>query len=239
MKFRGLKISIATDLAIVLTVGMLLVNFVTLSLWRQFMISYEIDKAKEMMSIISNPEIHECKALSDLILKSDQFTLSSEAYNLFYVDNTVIGKSDTIAEKAKKILALSAHSNTQLIKTYGSIWSILGLSTKEILVTQPITGCSGNAALGTYINMASIYSQILQKQSYVLVYILVNVIILSTIGFFRMRKTVVRPLEDLVQLSETYRGSDDLLSLSSSKSEFNQVALSLHSMISLIENDKE
>ncbi len=203
------------------------------------MASFAIEQAKSTLTFLTKNESGMCEDLP-LIVKS--FNKVQQNYDkeliIFANGRFLPPEINKKKDKITKNLILSYHSQTVLVDTFGNFQSIFGFGTKDILVTIPLKRCGGGS-VGMILHMQGVHESILRKQPYVMVYILVNIIILTTIGFFRMRKTVVRPLENLVQLSETYRSSDDLLSLSSSQSEFGHVASSLHSMLSRIENDKE
>jgi hypothetical protein len=67
----------------------------------------------------------------------------------------------------------------------------------------------------------------------------VNVIILSTIGLFRLVQLVVRPIEHLVTLTNTYQNDEDFPYVSDQhNNEFGQLSIALNRMLHRIDDDR-
>ena len=62
----------------------------------------------------------------------------------------------------------------------------------------------GAAAL-LVLELDSIYELIKQDQKIILVYLFVNLLLLSVVGLFRMIKLIVRPIDRIVEMTDSYQ----------------------------------
>jgi C4-dicarboxylate-specific signal transduction histidine kinase len=71
-------------------------------------------------------------------------------------------------------------------------------------------------------------------------YLIVNILLIATIGFFRLVKSTVKPVERLVRMTEEYDEKNDFLLFPSKEgNEFGQLSSSLNRMIRRIDNDRK
>lgn len=244
MIYKGLKFSIATNVAILLTIGMLLVNIVVVVLWQQHILGVSLDRGRSYLSILINNDLFDCDELqskSSLAISSYQKSIEGFGADLvFYLNRSLISKEHLNTPEILKILKRSADTQSEEIGSIGNMWSIIGLSVPQVVVSASLASkCGRGNSAGIVINLSNTSKTIIDKQSLVLVYILVNVIILTTIGFFRMTKIVVKPLESLVRLSESFNSRENnLLASLQKKSEIGHVATTLKNMFFKIEEDK-
>ncbi|MBM9614423.1 hypothetical protein JWJ90_08975 [Desulfobulbus rhabdoformis] len=85
-----------------------------------------------------------------------------------------------------------------------------------------------------------LYRNIWSLQRYIALYLLFNVIILTVIGFFRIRQFLLKPVERLLQLTQSYKDEQGVpfLALQES-SELGQLQVSLQQMLGRIRTDRE
>lgn len=84
------------------------------------------------------------------------------------------------------------------------------------------------------------YAKIRSLQRYIAVYLGINLIIFLVLGFFRVRKTILRPVERLLQLTNSYRDEQGVpfLALQDSN-ELAQLFTSMQQMLGRIRADRE
>jgi two-component system NtrC family sensor kinase len=81
----------------------------------------------------------------------------------------------------------------------------------------------------------------LKQMLYVLlIYIFINTIVFTFIGFYRISKTTAKPLQRLVKRAEAYQDDNEVFFLSENEdSEFNKLSKALNRMLQHIAEDKE
>jgi hypothetical protein len=85
----------------------------------------------------------------------------------------------------------------------------------------------------------AIDAQLWENEKIILAYMLANAVVLAVVGFFRMVKLVVRPLERLAEQADTYSLRHDFLPFPGrTGNEFGRLSLSLNRMIAQLEEDR-
>ncbi len=205
MYFKDLKASIAGSLALVITIGMVLVNIVIIALWQHQVSRVELDHARSILTVAkTSGNILSCSKYIQFLDNIRQSKVSANIDFFFSYDGVLYPSRGVNQEEVQTLLQQSVLSSTELERISGSFWSILGLKPKRLMLATPIKSCENGGAFAAVVKMNVIHNAIISKEPIILVYILVNIIILVTIGFFRMRNLVVTPLEKLVKQSETF-----------------------------------
>jgi signal transduction histidine kinase len=84
------------------------------------------------------------------------------------------------------------------------------------------------------------HAKIRSLQRYIAVYLGINLIILAVLGFFRIREMILRPLERLLQLTNSYRDEHGVPFLALRESnELAQLFISMQQMLHRISADRE
>ncbi|MFN2355915.1 MAG: sensor histidine kinase, partial [Desulfopila sp.] len=122
----------------------------------------------------------------------------------------------------------------------GGFWSLFGVSARDIVIARPVDECNGVEAVAMVVHVPDIVAELHGRQYAVWVYLLVNALILTILWFFRMRRLVIAPLENLVDMSESFGIAEaDYIGPVSQKNEFGQLADALGNMLGRIETDKQ
>ena len=96
------------------------------------------------------------------------------------------------------------------------------------------------SALALSGSLPGMYSDLRKGIKITLVYLLVNAFILTVVGFYRMVKLVIRPLEQVVQLADRSVGVSDTDNFfRADNNEFGQLAFRLRQLIKKREEDNE
>ncbi len=243
MIFRGLKQHIVITLAGVLVIGMVLVGMVVVIFWQRDLMRAEVNHAQAILRLWGTSERWYPKERSPHI--DDLQTLCSAAgsscRNVFLYDgNEIIRLHREENHEILRDMKTTALSGSGIVRFYGSSWGVYSPGMSSLFVSLPFKqGGGSGASLGMVVDLQSIHDHVRQQQSIIVVYIVVNVLILTVIGFFRMLKLVVRPVEKLVGISEAYKETEDFsFSLEKEGNEFGKLSLALNRMLSRIESDR-
>jgi C4-dicarboxylate-specific signal transduction histidine kinase len=245
MSFKGLKISIAINFAVLLMIGMLLVNMVGITLWQKHILAIAADQGRSLLTHLVEGQLQLCgqndKELLE-ILSQRKDAVNIDAEFLLYRDNRLLTSSPDVSDyRVIDAMRHSAQTQSEVIDSTASLWFNFGWIAKDVIVASPLERyCKDIDSLGVVVQVSKPNEYIADKQSIILAYILVNLIVLTTIGFFRMTKLVVKPLEKLVDLSESFNiQKPDILAAPARKNEFSNVAAALQNMFFRIEEDKK
>jgi signal transduction histidine kinase len=132
-------------------------------------------------------------------------------------------------------------SQKEIIQIAGNPWGILSLEKKYLLIAEPFTSAfpDKRKAAVVVIELDSIYETIFHNKEAIFVYLLVNVILLTIVGFFRLIAITVKPIERMVRMSQSYHDPDVLFfSGEQKRSEFGQLSMALNGMLYRIESDR-
>ena len=119
---------------------------------------------------------------------------------------------------------------------------MLTFSHKNLVVTKFVPAIDGtiNRSIIIETPLEPIYQQIRDDWKIVIYYILINLIIFSSIGFFRMYKLILKPIDRLVDISEKFSPGTDLSFYSGNlNNEFSKLSHGLNRMIGRIRDDNK
>jgi len=229
---------------LVLGVGMLLVNAVSMQLWKRQAVGADLDHARSLLAVLAG-----IRAAGDgeerfgeevkRIVRSDEAVVCVGVGNAQVKTGNIPPGCEDFAEALESALANAAHSgaaNNRLLPPPRG-------STRQnnlLLVAQPFRapdGATGGVAMVR--STAAIDAQLWENEKIILVYILANAMVLAVVGFFRMVKLVVRPLERLAEQADTYSVRHDFLPFPGrTGNEFGRLSSSLNRMIAQLEEDR-
>jgi len=124
----------------------------------------------------------------------------------------------------------------------GTQWAVLAFSHENLIVTKFVHAQNGELKTTIRIetSLEPIYQKIRDDWKIVIYYILINVIIFSSIGFFRLYRLVLKPIEKMVDISERYNSISELSFISGGpNSEFAKLSLGLNRMVTRIRDDNK
>ncbi len=250
MRSKGLKINMTITLVSLLTAGIFMVNFVVTILWQRDLISSEIRVSRSIITVITQQFFQ--KNLADFDISSsgkDIESIIEQAKGVcgaLYQDNRYVlfSKSSVCgSEQLRQLLKEVHRSGAESRKTFGNNFGRFFPGKRYLAVGVPIKSSGQALSSGSFalvFSLSPLYQSIRDSQRVVYVYIFVNVLILSVIGFFRFVKLTVKPLERLVSLTDSYSEKDGVpLFISREGDEFGQLSVALNKMMQRIENDRQ
>ncbi|MGB3221279.1 MAG: ATP-binding protein [Desulforhopalus sp.] len=250
MLFSGLRVQIAVTLAVLLTLGILLGNVVIIAFLQKGAVRTEVEHARSVWQtalsnngnrlnvnlLKSNDEFGTLKTLCGYTGKRCVGVLLSGGE--FWLKN---GLSE-LRTRGLQLAHESALSQKEIIRLDGNPWGVISIRDRYLFVAEPFQS-SGSEELKSAVmvlTLDSIYESIFDNKKAIFVYLLVNVIVLTVVGFFRLIKITVRPIERMVRMSESYHDSDVwFFSGEQKRSELDQLSMALNAMLYRIESDRE
>jgi len=244
---RGLRSNILITVAILLFMGMMLINLVTVLTVQRDLLRAEISRSELLLS-----------ALAAQVAAAAQFspqTAAGSAIRLIEQQSDVecltvldrLGRpmySSAACRTGELLVAHVRESLQQGLKTtrfVGKTWGVFWLQDRYVLVTTPLfrDGVAVGAA-GVTTSLEGIYTRLRRSQKIFLIYIGINTVILTFIGLHRISRIYLDPLKRLANRAEDYREEDGLLfNVRKEDNELHQLSRALNLMLGRIAEDKE
>jgi len=239
----GLKTKISATLLILLFIGMLLVNVVVVFFWQRSLVLAEINHTEAVVNLwykksvfLSSDQMSSPKSLMEVCL-----AIGASCKNVGFFD----GEKEYSIHKGAKfdLSALLRRGHTEkkpIRQTAGQIWKMFIFGGKYLYQVLPLKSDNRDRyTIALAIDLESIYEKISEKQPLIFYYIAINAIVLATIGFFRLAKYFLRPIDKLISLSESYTNADGMIFSSyQADNEFGKLSFALNSMLGRINEDK-
>ena len=248
MRLQGIKISLTLIVGGLLLMSMLLVNFVLIIFWQRDAVQREIGRDQAVLGRILDrlpAEASVVQGLSpDFFSFADFYSSVEKGRILLFTGSknpAASTPSDSFTPLLVETIAEAMQTGQPVLHYSGSFLGLLSFRNHVLVIAQPIVR-QGRVigVVGINRSLEPMFQTLWRAETIVLVYILINLLIFSVIGFFRMRKLIVRPIDRLVQLADQYTDQQTfLLAAESPGGEFGQLATSLNSMLARIEQDRQ
>ena len=261
MRLQGMKTRLVLIVGFLLLTGMLLVNFVLIIFWQRDASRRELrhDEAvlAHLLSLLPADPVDLRNLSPDYFSFADFYHNGEAGQMILFVTDEKGLKPYTNPAGASQLLkgvdsehvqyllndaaAESIETGHQVIHYSGVFPGFIHFRSHALIHAWPVL--RQGEVVGTVAvvrSLESVFQTLWRVEKIVLLYILVNVMVLVVIGFFRLVKLVIRPIEQLVELADQYSEKDLVLfSADNSGSEFKVLSNSLNSMLTRIELDRE
>ena len=248
---RGLKTNVILTIAILLFLAMLLVDFVLIIMTQKELVRAEINKGIILLDAASKPLVDATADNSPHSREAIFTDFEALAYRsgyrgiLIQIDRDHILWSAcpdiTLENELKGLGQMALQSGEGQSRYQGSAWGVFGKQDRNLIIAAPLKS-EGRviAAVSIAKPLESIYATLRRSQQILVLYILINTLILTLIGFYRLSKIFLRPINRLVQRAEEYKEDDGIFFLARKEdNEFQKLSKSLNSMLNRISEDKQ
>ena len=250
MRF-GLKAKFTLNLLIILLVAMFLLDLVIMMVTRQALIRVEADKARialatlEALAFTDDKDLHGAQNLSGIspqiksVLQESQIVcgrLEDKRQRVYQWGRDCPEKAD-LAVYADR----AAGQDKPILEFLGSVWSGFYERSQYMIVAGPVTAGSRPAgSICMVFDLGPAYASLDKTQKIIIYYILINALLLTFFGVYRLWQITGKPLQKLVRRADEFQPDGDLLFLSDdTESEFNRLSRSLNRMLENIDADKK
>ena len=213
-------------------------------LWQRDAMKHEIILARTVVSqvleneLFSGKEQEAVRQLFQTVFPKDR--RGGVQLNFGELKSVVPRKFELAAPLAALVSSVPKASQ-ELIKIDGSFWDMGGMFQQALYIVMPIEQKGrvvGSIAVAH--SLVPYYARFRQAERSIAVYICINILILTVVGFFRLVHVVVKPIDRLVRLTDQYHDiGQDLFAAGSGGNEFGKLTTSLNSMLSRIKQDRK
>jgi two-component system, NtrC family, sensor kinase len=245
MRSKGIKSRIAITLAVLLSLGMFLTSMVVTIFWKRSLMHAEKERVVSALSTIvrianetqDDKEIFSQRTLAYLRhdLNASCIIVSINTLGTCIPENCDRTNS-TLREQLKQAISAGVASS----KTIDSLQNLPFSGHKLLITAIPFKRHGMQGGIGIVSSLQSADDKVSQGRQLASLYIFINVIILTTVGLFRLIQVVVRPIEQMVKLTDAYQSTEDSLFFSDKEgNEFGQLSLALNKMLRRIDDDRQ
>lgn len=258
MAARALKTNIIISMAMLLMIGMLLIDFVALRSIQRNMIQDKVSKgyfaAVQVRDAISMDFPNDIQALSRRLAPGFADILFEGDFSGIYLmgtGNRVIysvgeesgsaGRESGLNAALEKSMGETLASGKRSAALYGSTWGVFWYQRRHLILSVPVRdGAAVVASVGMLMNLEPMYAGQRKSQRLVFFYIAVNMVILTVIGFLRLSKVYLEPINRLVEMAEGYQETDGVFfPVRRQDNELSKLSKALNSMVHRISEDKK
>lgn len=244
------KIRIVITFAIMLIVVMLLQSIVVMFLGVRASIREDVTWARqtlqrEAISVTLSAESGERREVRpELMTPVGPRGEENETFSCTYLELagewTAEQSEYRFADKLRSLSQQARDQKNSVVGFAGAGWNTFLFRSEVAIIAVPLVNRKGQVigSITAERSLLPIYFQYEQDLRIALCYLLVNAILFSILGFFRISHLFFRPLDSLVQKAEAYHPDEQaLFMLSDNESPFRKLSSSLTTMFERIERD--
>jgi len=243
MSMRGLKSSLIINLLLVLSGAMLLIDLVMLSAARQEQLRERLKTGQTMLAAVGALTDGELLAFApsqfaDLLGEAEAGCLKIFGPGVQPLVNfgSACSRDELLRQAAQEAISAGLPVGSLSGGDLGFFWPGKNL----LIVARPVLfGNRKVGAIGAELSLASLYQSLRNSQRAFLVYFLINLTLFVMLGFFRLYRSIVRPIDRLVATAAEFRDDDQFAFRADERdSEFNRLSRSLNKMLNCIKRDR-
>jgi two-component system NtrC family sensor kinase len=151
------------------------------------------------------------------------------------------GQERHLSESAALAATEAIGSGLPATRFIGTTWGLFWMQSRYLCIAVPVfkNGMIVGGA-GVVLPLENMYAQLRRSQKLFFLYVLVNTLIFTLIGVYRISKIYLEPVQRLVKRADEYREDDGLIfAVRKEDNELHQLSKSLNRMLARISEDKE
>lgn len=226
LPLHSLRISILAQLAFLIVAAMLLISVVMISFQEHAFIQGKLRQGrllaltlslqfKEMRNAAAKSRMGHPAGSPDknglsLLMRTSGFTGAS----LMDHTGTVIFTSGPGGRLRQKGIAQARQTlvtRKSTTRFSGQTWGVLWLASDAVIMSAPVL--DGRHLLGSvavWSSLRNVYQEIRRSEKLILIYILLNTLVLISVGLYLLSRSVVNPVHKLLHITEAFRKGESL-----------------------------
>jgi len=252
LKQFDIKIKIAMLIALLLLVAMTLLDMVMVFATQQFLIKYEKQKAGILVATIG---------ASTTVIEGGKNGTSGSAENsggltAILADSNVVsgiwmnsrgdiwwipGLEDTPQSLLDRLSQTAMTRRDVQVKMTGATWGVFWRQKKYLTMAGPVYRDGRMVGVaGVTISLDRVFSQLRNVQKFIGTYLLINMVILTLLGIYRIHQLALRPIMKIIGRAEAFRPGDaEFLPEENGENELSRLSRSVNRVFDLNREDQE
>lgn len=236
----GLKLKLFLTLSVMLAMGLCLQSLIIIFFDVRLAVSDDVESAKRVLQTLAGT-VTGREGLISLLAEQQRGD-----FGCFVTEDRQTHNQEKISCRFSQVMLMKAKqaktTGALVVGFAGTIWHVFMPFRETVIIAAPLKDGAGQVigSLAAERSLLPIYTRYEQEAFVAFLYIMVNTLIFSTLGFFRLVPLIFRPLDRLVKKAENYHpdlhgsfgfGEDD--------SVFRRLSVSLNSLVQRIEGDNQ
>lgn len=251
MGARGLKAKITINFTLLLLVGMVSIDLVTMMTAQRNLIRSEVSKGKAIARLVAGYLIAQPSS-EDFLQSSDAraqlgFALDEAGASCLVLlgrnqQQLGFGISRCTLQEEVAALAQQAYSTgEESVHFIGSTFGFFWMQHEYLVIVSPLRrGEEVVASFSLMVSLEGIYRSLRHSQQILFLYLVVNTVILAFVGIYRVFKLYLQPLARLAKRAEDYKEDDDILfAVRKEDNELQRLSAALNGLLRRLSAEKE
>ena len=251
MAIRGFRTKIAFNVALLLILSAVITDILVVLVLQGLLVRTRLERDAHLMERVGRLVMPAENALNESpgskfsmipedILSRDMFpavAVFDRDRNLLYERDVQDYPLSTLKVAADKTL----QTGRAIRENTGATWAVFWWSAPAALITVPIeSGGRISGAIAAIVPLSPVYAKLRQYNKPVIYYILLNSIILTIAGLYRIFRIYLHPIDRIVRQADDYGLSDDLfITFRREDNELNRLSSALNRMLKRIAEDQQ
>jgi len=251
VSIRSLKAKIAINIAALLVLAMVLIDLVTMVTVKRELIRSEVFKANLLLKSFEHslldgilpaggrPDLSPGSVMAKIVgdpQLAATMILDSSGKEIFLHRHP-----DVSPDRLHQLTNQAMSSRKRTTHVSGTIWGIFWKQKAQLTLAAPLVK-KGETIGGICIALPleRVYQVLRNSQQIFLIYLFINLVILTFVGISRISQLYLLPLARLAKRAEDYKEEDDLMfAVRKGDNELSRLSKSLNIMLMRISGDKE
>lgn len=249
MAIRGIKTKIAFNVASLVLLSALITDVLLVLVVQGMLVRQEVEQSRHVLATIGRPVMQAFDSGQEEWITSAgqaaEMTPHAQLVNIEVFDASGVTRFRQAEQRHSSInldgLAAQARKSKQVvIKNTGVVWSTFWWRPQFVHMAVPIfieERLVGSAS--GICSLEPIYQRVSQLNKPILFYLLINTIILTLVGLYRIFKLYLRPIDRVVRQADDYHEDGDLFfAFRQEDNQLNRLSSALNRMLNRIKADK-
>ncbi len=249
MALRGFKTKIAFNIALLLLLSAIITDVLAFLFAQNYMIRREILQRRNVLESIAQtffvqPVTDRASfdsrmqvSLSPMLEKAgfESVFITSISQEFYFRNN-----SPDLRNRLKKAAETAYHSQTYIQHNLSEERTLFTRKPHELLIAFSTGTLERGGAVSAAISLGPIHQAIREFNRPVLLYIVLNTLVLTVIGFYRIFRIYLRPIDRIIRQAGKYREDEDLFfAFRREDNELNRLSSALNRMLKRITSDRQ
>lgn len=251
MKPLNIKLKVAALIALLLLVGMALLDMVMVFATQQLLINSEREKGGLLVELVGAHALSHQENAASTPTEGKRggirATLAElEVAGAMWMDargerHWIQGQDGESAGALKRISQTAMDQRSLQADSVGTTWGIFWRQKKYLVLAGPFYSDYRVAGVaGVSIRLDSVFSKIRAAQKFIGYYLLINTLLLSLVGLFRIHHLALRPIWKIIGRAEAFRPGDATFSLEENgENELARLSRAINRVFDLNREDQE
>ena len=251
MAIRGFRTKIAFHVALLLLLSAVITDVLVILVVQGLLVRNRLDQHTSLMERVGRLALPVAVKPSDVadpafpvswpdILANDDFPAAAVVDQDGKLLFKRVGPNYSLAD-IKAAADITLQTGSPYRENLGLTWAIFWWSAPDVLVTVPITSDGQiSGAIAAIVPLTPMYIKLRQYNKPVLYYILLNSVILTVAGLYRIFRIYLHPIDRIVRQADDYGLNEDIFfTFRREDDELNRLSSALNRMLKRIAEDQQ